>query len=148
MVVRGKESQVLIRPKGDALALETLFIEEDVHSQAEIDEAVEGVEVRDTELDLARQVIASLAEEFDPGVLTSQYRRDLRAMLEAKLKGEKITVAEPQPEAPVVDLLEALKRSVADAKKRKPAAAAAKPKAAASKSRSGSTRSRAAAPKK
>jgi DNA end-binding protein Ku len=135
MVVRGKESQVLIRPKGEALALETLFLAEDVHSQAEIDEAVEGVDVREAELDLARQVIASLAEEFDASVLQSQYRRDLRAMLEAKLKGETITIAEPEPEAPVVDLLEALKRSVADAKKRKPkgaaAAGGAKPKAAA-----------------
>src|SRR3954453_12564342 len=90
MVVRGKESQVLIRPKGDALALETLFIEEDVHSQAEIDEAVEGVEVRDTELDLARRVTGTPAERSAPGFLRSQYRRDLRAMLEAKLKGEKI----------------------------------------------------------
>jgi DNA end-binding protein Ku len=123
MVIRAKEYQCLIRPKGDALALETLFLVEDVHSQAEIDEAVEGVDVRDNELDLARQVIASLAEDFDPTVLQSRYRRDLRALLDAKLKGETISVPEPQPEEPVVDLLEALKRSVADAQQRKTAAA-------------------------
>jgi DNA end-binding protein Ku len=126
MVIRAKEYQCLIRPKGDALALETLFLAEDVHSQAEIDEAVEGVDVRDNELDLARQVIASLAEDFDPTVLQSRYRRDLRALLDAKLKGETISVPEPQPEEPVVDLLEALKRSVADAQQRKTAAASEK----------------------
>jgi DNA end-binding protein Ku len=141
MIIRGKESQCLIRPLGDALALETLFLAEDVHSHAEIDEAVEGVEVLEPELDLARQVIASLAEEFDPSVLESRYRRDLHAVLEAKLKGETITVPEPQPEAPVVDLLEALKRSVADAKERKKPSGGAKPKAAAAKSRSGGSRS-------
>jgi DNA end-binding protein Ku len=109
----------LIRPKGDALALETLFLAEDVNSQAEIDEAVAESELRDAELGLARQVIESLAGEFEPKDLTSDYRRDLRAMLEAKLAGEEIARPEPVPEAPVVDLMEALRRSVAEAKDRK-----------------------------
>ena len=97
MVIRGKEYQCLIRPKGDALALETLFLAEDVHSQAEIEEAVAEAEVRDQELDLARQVIASLADEFDPAALESRYRRDLRALLEAKLEG--VEPAKPEPVA-------------------------------------------------
>src|ERR687896_136326 len=88
---------------------------------------------------LARQVISSLAAEFDPDDLQSDYRRDLRAMLEAKLAGEELKVPEPvEEEAPVVDLMEALRRSVEEAKKGKPAAAkkpAAKPrKRAAAKS--------------
>jgi DNA end-binding protein Ku len=122
MVIRGTEYICLIRPKGDALALETLFLAEDVYSQAEIGEAVGEVDVKGPELDLARQVIESLVAEFDPGELTSDYRRDLRAMLEAKLAGEVIKEPEPVPEAPVVDLMEALRQSVADAQKRKPAA--------------------------
>jgi DNA end-binding protein Ku len=127
-VLRGQESQCLIRPKGDALALETLFLAEDVNSQAEIDEAVADGEVRDAELDLARQVIESLVGEFDPGDLENAYRRDLRAMLEAKLAGEEISRPEPVPETPVIDLMEALKRSVAETQGRK--VAAPKPKAA------------------
>jgi non-homologous end joining protein Ku len=51
-------------------------------------------------------------------------------MLEAKLDGQEISKPEPVPEAPVVDLLEALKRSVAEAKERKPAAGSSKTKAA------------------
>src|SRR5438094_7775066 len=90
MVIRGTEYLCLIRPKGDALALETLFLAEDVYSQAEIDEAVEGTEVGDPELDLARQLVESLVGEFDSSELTSDYRRDLRAMLEAKLQGAEI----------------------------------------------------------
>ena len=113
----GRESLCLVRAKGDALALETLFLAEDVYSQAEISEAVEDTKVKKTELDLARQVIASLAGEFEPTELASEYRRDLRALLEAKMRGEEIVAPEPVEVAPVIDLMEALKASVAAAKK-------------------------------
>jgi DNA end-binding protein Ku len=119
-VIRGKESQCLIRPKGDSLALETLFLAEDVNSQAEIEEAVSESEVKGAELDLARQVIESLVGDFDPSDLESVYRGNLRKMLEAKLKGEEIVRPEPAPETPVVDLMDALRRSVAEAQERKP----------------------------
>jgi DNA end-binding protein Ku len=128
----GRESLCLVRAKDDALALETLFLAEDVHSQAEISEAVAETDVRDTELELARQVIESLAGDFEPSELASEYRHDLKAMLEAKLRGEEIAVPEPAVEAPVIDLMEALKASVAAAKKRP---AEEKPKATRTKSR-------------
>jgi DNA end-binding protein Ku len=131
-VLRGQEHFCLIRPRGDALALETLFLAEDVRSQAEIEEAVEATEVKKAELELARQVIDSLRAEFDPEELESDYRRDLRTMLEAKLAGEEIARPEPtEPDAPVVDLLEALRASVAAAKKKPGAAKAPAKKAAA-----------------
>jgi DNA end-binding protein Ku len=125
-VQQGREKLCLIRPKGEALALETLFLSADVYSQAEIEEAVEETSVKKPELDLARQVIASLSGEFDPGDLQSDYRRDLRQLLEAKLAGEEITAPAPVEEAPVVDLMEALRRSVEEAKQAKPAPAAKK----------------------
>jgi DNA end-binding protein Ku len=128
-VLRGAEYFCLIRPKGDALALETLFLAEDVRSQAEIEEAVESTEVKEAELALASQVMQSLVGEFDPSELHSEYRRDLRTMLEAKLSGQEIAKPEPAPETPVVDLMEALKRSVAEVQGRKKTAASAKRKA-------------------
>ena len=118
----GSEHLCLIRPKGDALALETMFLAEDVNSQAEIEESVEEANVKKAELDLARQVIDSLAGEFDAEELTSEYRQSLRQMLEAKLAGEEIArPVEPVAETPVVDLMEALKKSVAEVSERKPA---------------------------
>jgi DNA end-binding protein Ku len=118
----GAEHLCLIRPRGDALALETIFVAEDVNSQAEIEESVEESDVKEAELDLARQVIDSLAAEFDPSELTSEYRQDLREMLEAKLAGEELVKpAEPVAETPVVDLMDALKKSVAEVSERKPA---------------------------
>jgi DNA end-binding protein Ku len=114
-VLAGKEKLCLIRPMGDALALETLFIHEDVKDHAEIDEAVAGSAVKKPELDLAKQIIASLAAPFDANELRSEYRESLRELLEAKLEGHAIEVPdEPEP-APVIDLMEALKASVAAA---------------------------------
>ena len=136
IVLAGKEKLCLIRPKGDALVLETLYVAEDVYSQAEIDEAAEETKVKKAELDLARQLVDSLVGAFEPkGQLTSEYRQDLRKLLEAKLAGEPIAEPEPVPVAPVIDLMEALKKSVAEAQKRKPAgkAAAAPPKRAAAR---------------
>jgi DNA end-binding protein Ku len=127
----GRESLCLVRAKGEALALETLYLAEDVYSQAEIDEAIEDTDVKAPELDLARQIINGLEATFDPKALTSEYRRDLRALLEAKLSGEEIAEPEPAPEqAPVIDLMEALKASVAAAQgKGKPASGDGKAKA-------------------
>jgi DNA end-binding protein Ku len=120
----GRESLCLVRARGDALALETLFLVEDVYSQAEIDELMEATEVKQPELVLAGQVIDSLTGEFDPEALTSEYRRDLKTLLEAKLRGEPIAEPEPTPEkAPVIDLMEALKASVAAAKTKEAPAA-------------------------
>ena len=118
----GSEHLCLIRPKGDALALETMFLAEDVNSQAEIEESVEESDVKKAELDLARQVIDSLAGEFDADELTSEYRQNLRQMLEAKLAGQEIVVPEEEEkETPVVDLMDALRQSVAEVSERKPA---------------------------
>ena len=142
-VLRGQEHFALIRPRGEALALETLFIAEDVRSQAEIEEAVEGTEVKEAEMELAQQVIDSLAGDFEPDELVSEYRQDLRQMLEAKLDGQEIKRPEPEPEeAPVIDLMEALRQSVSEAQKEKAPATKAK------SSRSSGTRKRAAAGKK
>jgi DNA end-binding protein Ku len=144
-VQQGREKLCLIRPKGDALALETLFLAADVYSQAEIEEAVEETSVKAPELALAQQVIESLAGEFDPSELQSDYRRDLKALLEAKLAGEEIAVTpEPAEEAPTVDLMEALRRSVEEAKSAKQAgngaAKKAAPKKAAARSKKTATR--------
>ena len=127
MVIRGNENLVLIRPKGEALVLETLFLAEDVRSQAEIDEAVEAIEVKEPELDLARQLIDSLVGEWEPTDLQSEYRQNLRELLEAKLAGEEIETPEPVPEAPVVDLMDALRKSVAATKSRGASGDGAKP---------------------
>ena len=124
-VLWGKENLCLIRAQGDTLALETLFFADDVRSKAEIEEAVEATELRDPELELAGQVIQSLVGEWKPEDFENEYRRDLKAMLDAKLAGETPTRPEPVAETPVIDLMDALRRSVAEVQDRKSGAAKA-----------------------
>jgi DNA end-binding protein Ku len=122
-VLWGKENLCLIRAQENALVLETLFFAEDVRSKSEIEEAVEEIELQDAELGLAEQLISGLVGEWDATDFENDYRRDLRAMLEAKLAGEEIKRPEPVQETPVVDLMDALRRSVADAQGRRAPAA-------------------------
>ncbi len=134
-VLWGKENLCLIRAQGDTLALETLFFAEDVRSKAEIEDAVAEADVQDAELELARQVIASLVGDFEPEEFENQYRRELRTMLDAKLEGQEIKRPEPVPEAPVVDLMDALRLSVQQAQETKPRGTAKKSSGSRSRSR-------------
>jgi DNA end-binding protein Ku len=137
-VLWGKENLCLIRPLGESLALETLYFAEDIRPREEIDSAVEETELQDAELEMARQLVASLVGDFEPDQFVNEYRGELRAMLDAKLEGKEIVAPEQPEPAPVVDLMQALKDSVAQASKGKGAAAkkpAARKKRAASGSR-------------
>ncbi|MEX2103418.1 MAG: Ku protein [Gaiellaceae bacterium] len=118
-VLWGKENLCLIRPLGDSLALETLYYAEDIRPRKEIDELVSETDVQDAELGMARQLVESLVGEWDPTDYANEYRNELKAMLEAKLAGEEITRPEPVAVAQVVDLMDALRQSVAQASKEK-----------------------------
>jgi len=120
-VLWGKENLCLIRANAGALLLETLFFAEDVRSKEEIETLVGETAVQEAELKLAEQVIASLAGDWSPEEFENEYRRDLAQMLEAKLAGQEIVAPEPVVETPVIDLMEALKQSVADAQNRRTA---------------------------
>ncbi len=137
-ILWGKENLCYIRPLGDSLALETLYYAEDIRERKEIDEAVSGTKLGKAELDMAVQLVDNLKGSFVPTDFTNDYRDQLRAMLEAKLEGKEITIPEQPESAEVIDLMDALKQSVAmsktDGKE-----AAAKPK------KKASTRKRAAA---
>ena len=137
-VLWGKENLCLIRPLGESLALETLYYAEDIRTRDEIDDAVGETEVQEPELEMARQLVASLVGEFEPEEFVNEYRGELRAMLEAKLAGEEIVAPEQPEPAQVVDLMEALKESVAQARKQKAPAAKKKPAARKKRAASGS----------
>lgn len=115
-VLWGKENLCLVRALEDALVLETLYYAEDIRSRAEIGEAVAEVEVTEAELGMAHQLVQSLAGDFEPSDYRNEHRAQLRAMLEAKAAGQEPAWPEPAPEAPVLDLIEALRQSLDAAK--------------------------------
>jgi len=117
-VLWGKENLCLIRARNGALMLETLFFAEDVRSKKEIEDVVGETAVAEAELQLAGQVISSLSGDWTPEDFANDYREDLKQMLETKLAGQEVVAPEPVTETPVIDLMEALRRSVADVQER------------------------------
>lgn len=120
IVLSSKEHLVLLRPSGDALAIELLFYPEDVRSKDEIEEIVHDTKVAGPELDMAKQLVESLSRPFDPNDFENEHKRDLMALIEKKLAGEEIQVApEPEQREPVPDLMAALQASLEQAKDEK-----------------------------
>jgi DNA end-binding protein Ku len=107
-----REYIVVIRPRAHGLTLHTMFYADEIRSVAEYGQN-DGAEPKEQEKKLALQLIESLSAPFQPQKYHDEYRESLRAMIAAKLKGQEVTVA-PHPQlAPVVDLMEALKKSLA-----------------------------------
>ena len=96
-VLWGKENLCLIRPLGESLALETLYYAEDIRAREEIDQAVAETEVQEAELEMARQLVASLVGEFEPEEFENEYRGALKAMLEAKLAARRSSRPNSRP---------------------------------------------------
>lgn len=113
---RDREHLAALRFKDDAFVLETMYWPDEIR-EADFGGVDVRAEVRDQELSMARQLIESLTAEWNPDAFTDEYREALVRIVEAKLNGEEIEVVEPEPTAKVVDLMEALKASVAAAKK-------------------------------
>ena len=120
VALRDKEHLSTIRLKDDVFVLETMHWPDEIRP-AEFEELDKKVEVRDQEVKMARQLIQQLSDEFKPEAFKDEYRDELQKLAERKVEGKEVTVAaEPEEEAaPVVDIMEALKASVDDAKKRK-----------------------------
>jgi DNA end-binding protein Ku len=141
VVIRSKEQLVALRPMrdGNVMGMSTMLFADEVVDPDNIDEveAAADVETTDRELDIAKQLIESLAGPFEPDKYRDEYRDEVLSLIERKAAGEEIAV---QPEAeeedePVPDLMAALKASL-DAVRDKDGAAAAeeeKPKKAPAK---------------
>jgi DNA end-binding protein Ku len=116
VVIRSKEQLVAIRPMGDVLGMATMLFADEVVPADTLDELPDGDEVKTTkrELDIAKQLVDSLADDFDPTKYRDSYRDEVLALIERKAAGEQIAV-QPAPEesgAPVPDLMSALKASL------------------------------------
>jgi DNA end-binding protein Ku len=113
VVLRQREHLAALAPVGRALVLTTLRYAHEIRSAASLEvPAASRAERR--ELALARQLIDTLARDWDPTRYRDTYRDVLRQVIEQKAKGEPISVPAPRRPARVVDLMDALKRSLAE----------------------------------
>jgi len=123
LTMHQREHIVIIRPGEKGMTLHTMFYSNEIRAAEAV--STDKVEVKDQEKKLAMQLIESLAAPFQPQKYRDEYQENVRAMIAAKLKGQEITeVAQPHL-APVIDLMEALKKSLADKKTAAPAATTA-----------------------
>jgi len=112
LTMHQREQIVILRPGAKGMTLHTMFYSNEIRAA----EAIPGgkVELKDQEKKLAQQLIESLAAPFEPDKYRDEYQENVRAMIAAKLKGQEVTeVAQPHM-APVIDLMEALKKSIAE----------------------------------
>jgi len=101
-----------VRPLKHGLTLHTLYFAEEVRQVSEYASGPE-VPVRPDELKLAKQLVESLVADFDPKKYHDEFQSQLKAMIDAKLQGQQVaTVSQPEL-APVIDMMEALKKSLA-----------------------------------
>jgi len=113
-VMRGKESLVLIRAAQNGLMLHTMYFADEVRSFAEIDKG-ESAKIKDGEMALAQQLIDGLSNaEFEPERYADEYRQRVLELVNSKVEGKEIIAAGPPAQrAQVIDLMEALKESLA-----------------------------------
>ncbi|HEX6399096.1 MAG TPA: Ku protein [Actinomycetota bacterium] len=119
-VLRTKPHLVALRPMEDALALETLYFGDEVRDARPLVGDVGLANVTDREIDVSKLLVEALATEWDPSVFADEYREELLRMIAERTPEHIEGPADaPAPEARVGELLEALKRSVEDAKARR-----------------------------
>jgi DNA end-binding protein Ku len=114
---RGKEQLVLVRPYKDGLILHQLYYANEVRAFEEVDDTAKFT-FNDKERDLAERLVDQLSvDEFDPAKYHDDYADRVRAAVEQKVAGKEISVSAEAPRAQIIDLFEALKKSIAEAKK-------------------------------
>ena len=115
VAMHNREHVVILRPAKKGIMLHTMYYNDEIRAGEEF--RTDSSQVKDKELNLAKMLIETLQAEFEPQKYSDTYRENLKKMIEAKVAGQDI-VETPQPHvAPVIDIMEALKKSLEQKKK-------------------------------
>ena len=115
LAMHNREHIVILRPGDKGVVLHTMFYNDEIRQVEEF--RTDTSVVNEKELALAKMLIEALIADFEPKKYKDTYRENLQRMIQAKLDGHKV-VATPAPQiAPVIDIMEALKKSLAEQKK-------------------------------
>jgi DNA end-binding protein Ku len=114
VVISQRERTIAIRPTGDGLMSHTLYERRDLNGAQDLFDGLAGIKSDPEMVELASHLVQRQAGKYDAADLEDRYETRLRAMIDAKLKGEGLDVSEPElPERTnVVDLMAALKKSL------------------------------------
>jgi DNA end-binding protein Ku len=109
--MHGREHVVLIRPVEGGMILHTLFYADELHAENRQKETAK-TQPKPKEMELAKTLIKQLAGPFKPAQFHDTYRENVETLIEQKRKGQKVTATERPKKAKVIDLMEALQRSL------------------------------------
>ena len=116
IAMHNREHIVILRPGPKGILLHTMYYPDEIRQVEEF--RTDTSLVKDNELKMAKMLIESLLAAFEPDKYKDGYRENLMKMIQDKVEGKQIiATAETKHKAPVVDILEALKMSLAEAKK-------------------------------
>jgi DNA end-binding protein Ku len=122
VTIRSKQTLAALRVYKNALVMETLFYAAEVRPTAQIPGLPEKTDTDAKELDIAVKLIDNLTAAFEPEKYTDEYSTALTALIQKKIEGKEVQVAPQAPKQNVIDLMEALKASLQESKKKAPAA--------------------------
>src|SRR5215471_4100487 len=115
IAMHNREHVVILRPGNKGILLHTMYYVDEIR---QVDEFRTDTDlVKPKELELAKHLIDSLADNFEPQKYHDTYRDNLMKMIEAKIEGRKVVETPAAHVAPVIDIMEALKKSLAEKKK-------------------------------
>ena len=116
IAMHNREHIVILRPGEHGILLHTMYYRDEIRQVEEF--RTDRSLVKDKELELAMTLVKSLEAEFVPEKYKDDYRENLKAMIKAKVEGREVVETAPAVhKAPVIDIMEALKMSLAQAKK-------------------------------
>ena len=125
VVIAQRERTIALRPVGDGLMAHTLYEDRDLNSAKDLLDGLSGIKTDPEMVQLATQLVQRQSGKYDSSDLEDRYETRLRAMIDAKLKGEGIDLEAEEPVAAtsnVVDLMAALKKSLGQTPAEQPAA--------------------------
>jgi DNA end-binding protein Ku len=115
IAMHNREHVIILRPGNKGILLHTMYYVDEIR---QVDEFRTNTDlVKPKELELAKHLIDSLADNFEPQKYHDTYRDNLMKMIEAKIEGRKVVETPAAHVAPVIDIMEALKKSLAEKKK-------------------------------
>ncbi|MCC6555253.1 MAG: Ku protein, partial [Polyangiaceae bacterium] len=110
---RGREQLVMLRPHKGGLIMHQVHYGDEVRPMEEV-EYPRSMAFRESEAELADRLVQQLSvDSFDPSRYPDEYQRRVLSAVEEKVAGREVTAAPPPPPAPIMDLFEALRRSLA-----------------------------------
>ncbi|MDD4583480.1 MAG: Ku protein [Eubacteriales bacterium] len=112
-VMGNKETLLAIMPTEDGIRMETMFYADEIK---ELPKTYVRPEINESELSMAKTLIGSMVKPFEPNLFKDEYQERLRELIRQKIAGEEVIATKPEGKSNVIDLMEALQKSIEQAK--------------------------------